>query len=183
MPFIRTSDISNWELKADPKQSVSEIIYEANKQDVRSEDIFLVRDGTYLVGTSAIVTARDEKVLFSGGIYKLRVLNRAKLNPYLFLALLNTPIVRRQMRAKQFTRDIIDTLGKRLFEVAIPIPKDQVLRLKLTRETQGVIEKRTQLLGLTKRMAAEVEGISTPQEDNLQLVQEKQFSNSGCHGA
>jgi type I restriction enzyme M protein len=26
--FIRTSDISNWELKADPKQGVSEEIYE-----------------------------------------------------------------------------------------------------------------------------------------------------------
>jgi type I restriction enzyme M protein len=28
IPFIRTSDISNWEIKADPKQGVSDTIYE-----------------------------------------------------------------------------------------------------------------------------------------------------------
>src|ERR1700694_870810 len=28
IPFIRTSDISNWEIKTDPKQGVSEAIYE-----------------------------------------------------------------------------------------------------------------------------------------------------------
>ena len=50
--FVRTSDISNWELKGDPKQGVSEAIYEDNKQDVQADDIFIVRDGTYLVGTS-----------------------------------------------------------------------------------------------------------------------------------
>ena len=32
IPFIRTSDISNWELKNDPKQNISEEIYGANQQ-------------------------------------------------------------------------------------------------------------------------------------------------------
>ena len=73
IPFIRTSDISNWELKGDPKQSVSEEIYEANKQDVQPDDIFVVRDGTYLVGTSCILTEDDTKILYCGGMYKLRI--------------------------------------------------------------------------------------------------------------
>jgi type I restriction enzyme M protein len=40
IPFIRTSDISNWELKIDPKHGVSEEIYERyrEKQDVREHD-------------------------------------------------------------------------------------------------------------------------------------------------
>ncbi len=35
IPFIRTSDITNWELKATPKQGISEQIYNkyASKQD------------------------------------------------------------------------------------------------------------------------------------------------------
>src|SRR5690606_22150663 len=69
IPFIRTSDISNWELKADPKHGVSQEIYDSlreqyrDKFDVRAGDIFMVRDGTYLVGTSAVVSDLDTKIL------------------------------------------------------------------------------------------------------------------------
>ena len=159
IPFIRTSDISNWELKGDPKQTVSEEIYEENKQDLQKDDIFVVRDGTYLVGTSCILTEHDTKILFCGGIYKLRVQEKKVLDPFLLLTLLNTPIVRRQMRAKQFTRDIIDTLGKRLFEVILPIPKDDTLRQKIAEETRRAIETRVQLRNRSKEIALEVEGI------------------------
>jgi len=159
IPFIRTSDISNWELKGDPKQNVSEEIYEDNKQDVQAEDVFVVRDGTYLVGTSCILTEHDTKVLYCGGIYKLRANDKKKLDPYLLLALLNTPIVRRQMWAKQFTRDIIDTLGKRLFGVVLPIPKDAKVRQRIAEETRRVIETRVKLRNRAKEIAFEVEGI------------------------
>jgi len=57
IPFVRTSDLGNWELKHDPKQLVSDAVYDAyaRKQSARAEDILVVRDGTYLVGTSSIV--------------------------------------------------------------------------------------------------------------------------------
>jgi type I restriction enzyme M protein len=158
IPFIRTSDISNWELKGDPKQGVSESIYEDNRQDVKTDDIFIVRDGTYLVGTSCILTEHDTKILYCGGLYKLRVRQPDKLDPFLLLALLNTPIVRRQMRSKQFTRDIIDTLGKRLFEVVLPIPKDATLRKRIADETRKVIETRVSLRNRSKAIALEIEG-------------------------
>ena len=166
IPFIRTSDLSNWELKADPKQAVSETIYEDNRQDVRADDILVVRDGTYLVGISCILTEHDTKLLYCGGIYKLRASRPDKLDPYLLLALLNTPIVRRQMRAKQFTRDIIDTLGKRLFEVVLPIPKDTKLCRRIAEETRRVIETRVQLRNRAGEIALEVEGIERPQPDD-----------------
>jgi len=43
IPFVRTSDVSNWELKTDAKQGVSEEIHAEYKvkQDVRAGDIFL----------------------------------------------------------------------------------------------------------------------------------------------
>ena len=49
IPFVRTSDISNWEIKTIPKQGVSETIYQqyAAKEDVQPGDILLVKDGTY----------------------------------------------------------------------------------------------------------------------------------------
>lgn len=172
IPFIRTSDISNWELKGDPKQNVSEEIYEKNKQDVQTEDIFVVRDGTYLVGTSCILTEHDTKILYCGGIYKIRVDDKTKLDPYLLLALLNAPIVRRQMRAKQFTRDIIDTLGKRFFEVVLPIPRDAEIKKRIAEETRRIVETRVKLRNRAKELAIEVEGIEKPTDEILEALNE-----------
>ena len=124
IPFVRTSDIADMHVKADPRQGVSQSIYSQyeKKASLQEGDVILIRDGTYLVGSSAIVTQSDIPALICGGIYRLRSVSHSSLNPFTLLGLLNLPIVRRQMRAKQFTRDVIDTLGKRLFEVRIPDP-------------------------------------------------------------
>src|SRR3989338_247034 len=105
IPFIRTSDISNWEIKTDPKQGVSEIIYAqyAGKQDVKPGDLLFVRDGTYLIGASCLVTEADARILYQSHILKFRVAANAPVSGPLLLALLSSPIVRRQIRAKQFT--------------------------------------------------------------------------------
>ena len=49
IPFIRTSDLSNWEIKTDFKQGVSDDIYQefASKADVEAGDILMAKDGTY----------------------------------------------------------------------------------------------------------------------------------------
>lgn len=50
IPIVRISDFSNWEIKADVKQGVSEEIYQhyAECEDVQIGDILLVRDGIYI---------------------------------------------------------------------------------------------------------------------------------------
>jgi type I restriction enzyme M protein len=109
VPFIRTSDLSNWELKADPKHGVSEELYEALKTkfatrfDVRAGDILLVKDGTYLVGTSAVVSSVDTKMLYQSHLFKIRVNQPEIIDPWLLFAGLNSPIAKRQIRSKRFT--------------------------------------------------------------------------------
>jgi len=162
VPFIRTSDISNWELKSDPKQSVSEDLYNAHsaKVDVCPEDIFVVRDGTYLVGDSCMVGEQDARVLYCAGIYKVRVLKRQQLDPYLLLSLLHSPIVRRQMRAKQFTRDVIDTLGRRFEEIVLPIPKNPSIRDQVAAEARQTILERAALRDEARLIPQRLEGIT-----------------------
>jgi type I restriction enzyme M protein len=171
IPFIRTSDLSNWEIKADFKHGVSEEIYaEAKgKIDVKSGDILLVRDGTYLIGTSAIVTDADLPMLFQSHIYRVRVLNPAVISPWLLFTCLNTPIVKRQIKSKQFTQDIIDTLGKRFLEIMIPVPKDKALADKIARETQEIIESRATLRNRTKAITLELQG-SVVRQDDLDVL-------------
>ncbi len=159
IPFVRTSDFSNWEIKSDTKQGVSEEIYQqyAEKEDVRAGDILIVRDGTYLVGTSCLITEYDTKMLFCGGLIKIRALKKDILDEYLLLGLLNSYIVKRQLRTKQFTRDVIDTLGQRLKEVVIPIPSSLELRSAISSEIKKIvnnrIEARDAILMLANKLA------------------------------
>jgi type I restriction enzyme M protein len=172
IPFIRTSDLSNWEIKADFKHGISSEIYGElkHKVDVKAGDILLVRDGTYLIGTSAIVTEADLPMLFQSHIYRVRVLKHKALSPWLLFACLNTPIVKRQIRAKQFTQDIIDTLGKRFTEVLIPIPKDAKTAAKIAQETQQVIESRVALRNRAKAIALELQGPSSISPEDIEAL-------------
>ena len=160
IPFIRTSDISNWELKIDPKQGVSEEIYQSlrTKAAVQPGDILMVRDGTYLIGTSAIITESDTKILFQSHIYRIRILKPTVISPWLLFACLNSPVVKRQIRAKQFTQDIIDTLGNRILELDIPIPNDQTKKDEITKSTKEIVEGRVALRNKAKQVAIDVEG-------------------------
>lgn len=81
---------------------------------MRAGDVLMVKDGTYLIGATAIVTEFDLPMLFQSHLYRIRVRKPEIIDPWLLFALLNTPVVRRQIRAKQFTQDIIDTIGKRV---------------------------------------------------------------------
>lgn len=172
IPFIRTSDISNWELKNDPKQGVSEELYESlkTKLDVRVGDILMVRDGTYLIGTSAIVTESDTRILFQSHIYKIRVRRPDQLDTWLLFACLNSPVVKRQIRAKQFTQDIIDTLGNRVLELLIPLPKDQQKCREIAKVTRETVEARVALRNKAKQIVLDVEGMEQVQEEDQDLL-------------
>ena len=95
IPFVRTSDISNWEIKLDPKHCVSEEVFARfkDRQDVQADDILMVKDGTYLIGTCAIITKYDLPMLYQSHIYKIRVEDADRINPFLLLAALNSSFV------------------------------------------------------------------------------------------
>lgn len=158
IPFVRSSDISNWEIKVDPKHCVSEEIYNKykDKQDIRENDILLVKDGTYLVGTPAIITRYDTKIVIQSHLYKIRVKDPKRLNPFLLLAILSSDIVQKQIKAKKFSQDIIDSLGSRFYEIVLPIPKDENKKEKIISDTKKVIEARVKARELMKKIRKEV---------------------------
>lgn len=158
VPFVRTSDISNWEIKRDPKHCVSDAVYEslAAKQDVRPGDILMVRDGTYLIGTCAFVTEYDTRIVFQSHLYKLRVKKSQRLSPYLLLAALSSEPVRQQIRAKRFTQDIIDSLGDRITELVLPVPKDEALRKRIIEMVERSIQERVESRELARRACVDL---------------------------
>jgi hypothetical protein len=125
----------------------------------------MVRDGTYLIGTSAILTDSDTRILFQSHIMKLRVLRPEDLDPWLLFACLNSPVVKRQIRARQFTQDIIDTLGNRLLEIYVPIPSEESGRRQLAEATRTVVENRETLRRQAAQIVFGIEGELIEEED------------------
>ena len=159
IPFVRTSDLSNWEIKIDPKHRLDRKLYESLKtsQDVQAHDILMVKDGTYLIGTCGIVTEYDLEMVYQSHLYKIRTHeNPYGLNQFLLLALLSSDIVRRQIRAKQFTQDIIDSLGERINELVLPVPKASERRQKITGIVSQVVRERVEARELARRVVVEV---------------------------
>ncbi|HRV05233.1 MAG TPA: N-6 DNA methylase [Candidatus Ratteibacteria bacterium] len=157
VPFVRTSDIVNWEIKIDPVKSIPEEVYEQYKkrQDIRENDILLVTDGTFLIGRTAIITPIDKKIVIQSHIRRIRCLSPEKLHPYLLLYLLNTEIVQKQIEEKTFVQATISTIGERLYEIVIPVPTNNNDITKIIDEVSKIIkmkvEARTKMENLIKK--------------------------------
>jgi len=142
VPFIRSSDIVNWEINVDPKKCIPEEIFEKfkDRQDVRENDILLITDGTFLIGRTAIVTPFDTKILIQSHIRRIRCLKPEIIHPYLLLYLLNIRIVQQQIRAKTFVQATISTVGSRLNEIVLPIPKEERTRTMIISKVSRIVE-------------------------------------------
>ena len=123
IPFIRTSDITNLELSANPTNGVSEEVYYkfAAQQRLGPEDVLMVVDGRYRIGTTALITANNYRCVVQSHFRILSTLDPVSLNCYELLFALNLPSVRLRIRNLVFIQSTLGTLGKRLLELKIPI--------------------------------------------------------------
>jgi len=147
IPFIRTTDIVNWEIKINPVKAVSKEIYDKYKilQDVKENDILFVNDGTFLIGRSAIVTNLDVKCVIQSHLRKIRVLKKNELNPFYLFYILNSNIVQKQIEIKTFVQATLSTLGNRINELILPIHNNEKEIEKITNEVKLIIEEKTLL--------------------------------------
>jgi type I restriction enzyme M protein len=147
IPFVRTSDITNWEIKFDPIKSVSVDAYEKFRKsmDVLPGDIFMVSDGTFLIGRTAMVTEETRHILYQSHLKKIRVLPGCPFDANYLLYLLSTEIVQRQIRAKTFVQATISTLGERLLEVRLPVARDQSEIELISLKVSDIMKKKSQI--------------------------------------
>ncbi|MBU1350022.1 MAG: N-6 DNA methylase [Bacteroidetes bacterium] len=147
IPFVRTSDIVNWEIKFDPIKAVSEDVYNQYKiqQDVREKDILFVNDGTFLIGRTAMITNLDLKIIIQSHVRKIRVIDDTVIDPYYLFYLLNSKIVRKQIDSRTFVQATISTIGNRLSEIILPISSDKAEIKKITKEIKTIIDEKAEL--------------------------------------
>ena len=145
IPFIRTTDIVNWEIKMDTVKSIAEEVYQKYKrqQDIKENDILFVNDGTFLIGRSSMITKNDVKSVIQSHLRKIRVLKQNELNPFYLFYLLNTKFVQQQVDMKTFTQATLSTLGNRIMELYLPFHKNQSKIDELSNEMQQIIEQKS----------------------------------------
>ena len=153
IPFVRTSDISNFEISTDPTNSVSEEIYNryAAQQNLKIGDILFVADGRYRIGKTAIITKYNLKCLIQSHIEILSLTDQAPFTPFEFLYSLNSISVQEQVRNMIFVQSTLGTLGSRIQEIAIPLPLRNSEWDKKIRAFQTNIETRAKCLSQLKK--------------------------------
>lgn len=156
IPFVRTSDISNYEVSTDPTKSVSENVYNdfRRSQDLRANDILMVVDGRYRIGAMAILNGSTSKCVVQSHLRIISVRDQTRLDSYELLFALSLPSVRAKLRSLVFIQSTLGTLGARLMELSIPILhgdgpwSDRVDRFRNTLQT------RAEMLSTLKTMTA-----------------------------
>jgi type I restriction enzyme M protein len=148
VPFIRTSDISNYEVSIDPTRSVSEEIYERFKdqQRLKPNDILMVCDGRYRIGRTAILHEHNYRCVVQSHIKIISVAPNSPIDGVELLYLLNLPMVQHQIRNLVFIQSTLGSLGKRLGEILIPLPQRNVEWTKTIGEFFSLIQGRAELL-------------------------------------
>ena len=150
IPFIRTSDLVNYEVDQFPDFYIPKEIYEELNQDVKAGDVLFTKDGK--IGMTAMITESD-KVIIASGLSRLRLKNEAKkynLTPeYLFLVLSlketgSYPALRRTVTAST----IPHLREERLKEIEIPIlDKESVSEItKLVKEAFKLKDEKKKLI-------------------------------------
>jgi len=144
IPFIRTTDIVNWEIKMDTIKAVADEIYNKyqRQQDVQENDILFVNDGTFLIGRCSMVTHIDAKCIIQSHLRKIRVVNNERINAYYLFYLLNSSFVQQQIEVKTFVQATLSTLGNRILEIDLPIHKDKSEIERISKEVKDIIDNK-----------------------------------------
>lgn len=123
VPFVRTSDLANFEISVDPTKSVAEEIYAeyGPQQNLKAGNILMVVDGRYRIGTTALLTENNCRCIIQSHLRVLSIIEKSYVDTYELLFSLNLPSVRLRIRDLVFVQSTLGTLGKRLLELHIPI--------------------------------------------------------------
>ena len=146
IPYVRVADIINLEVYKNPTALIPEDIYLKKKGrgiDLEVGDLLFVRRGSYRIGSVALVSPFDKKVLLTKEILIFRVVNKGNdldITPYYLTYLLTNPIVQRQIDNKVLIETTLPNISGRWKELLLPIHKDKKMRLDISKKVQHAFE-------------------------------------------
>ena len=153
VPFVRTSDIVNYEIDQYPDFFIPEEIYKELEQGFQNGDVLFTKDGK--IGMVGMITEYD-KAIISSGFVGLRLNKKAivyGITPeYLFLALSIKEIGIYASKRRTVVASTIPHLREeRLKEIEIPILDKETIS-----EITNLVKHAFKLKNEKKRLIAEV---------------------------
>ena len=131
IPYIRVSDIVNWELYRNPVTGIPMEVYQQmikNKKKPVPKDILFVRRGSYRIGTVAMVSPQDTEVILTRELLTFRVLNLNNsygINPFYLLGLLSSEFVQKQISSKVAIDTTLPNIGDRWKDIVLPVHRSK----------------------------------------------------------
>ena len=148
IPYIRVSDIVNWDVYKDPTSKIPENVYNdfiTPKKTIKETDILYVRRGSYRIGGVAMVSPFDTKVLLTREILVLRATdekNKYDIDPYYLLYLLSHRLVAIQTFNKVLIETTLPNIANRWRELRLPIHRDKAKRIEISNRMKSVIQSK-----------------------------------------
>lgn len=131
IPYIRVKDIVNWQPYIDITSLIPRDEYEKHfnsKKALKAKDILYVSRGSYRIGSVAMVSPYDGKMLLTREIVVIRMKklnNKYGLTPEYLLYALSHKYVWEQTENKVFYEPCLPNIDDRWKEIMIPIPNDK----------------------------------------------------------
>jgi len=143
-PFIRTSDLVNYDFDAYPDYYIDSSIYTEMGQEIKEHEILFTKDGK--IGITAMITHSD-KCILSSGILRI-IAKQEKINPfYLFIVLSTKEIGLYQAQQRTVVASTIPHLREdRINDFKIPLIKNQAEIIDLTAKAFELKDKRKILI-------------------------------------
>jgi len=154
VPFIRTSDIVNYEIDDYPDYYISEEIYKELNQDVKEGDILYTKDGK--IGLTAMMT-KEDKCILASGIARIRI--KKDLDPYYIFLVLTTEIGLYQALQRVVIAATLPHLHpERLAEIKIPIISEEKQK-EISKLVKEAFDLKAEKKELIKKALQEVENL------------------------
>ena len=127
LPYIRVKDIVNWGIYKDNTASVPSELYEKfvqNEKILKQEDILFVKRGSYRIGSVAMVSPSDHKMILTKEIQVIRLNsknNDYNLSSFYLLYCFSSKIVQDQLFNKVLIETTLPNISDRWKDLKIPI--------------------------------------------------------------
>lgn len=179
IPYIRVKDIVNWEVYKDPTSKIPESVYDSmtlekkvdkdgkevftRKKQLQEGDILYVRRGSYRIGSVAMVSPYDKKVLLTREILVLRVNpnNKMGITPYYLLYLLSHWITQEQAKNKILIETTLPNIADRWSELALPIHNDINKINEISDKIKSAIDAKWSAVSQIKELVSELGDLTT----------------------
>ena len=148
IPYIRVADIVNWELYRNPVTGIPEDVYErlvGAKPKPQAGDVIFVRRGSYRIGTVAMASPRDRRVLLTRELVTLRIHdadNLHGLTSFYLLAMLSSKVVQEQIGSLVFVDTTLPNIGDRWKYLTIPIHDDKALVANISADVERSVREK-----------------------------------------